>query len=56
MEFIDYYKLLELDQSATAKDIKKPIENWRGSTILISIQTIKKPRHVFSRSMKLTKF
>lgn len=23
MEFIDYYKLLELDQSATAKDIKK---------------------------------
>lgn len=35
MAFIDYYKLLEIDKTASADQIKKPIESWLENIILM---------------------
>jgi hypothetical protein len=40
MDFIDYYQTLGIDKQATAEDIKKPTENWPGSSTRISIPII----------------
>ena len=42
MEFIDYYKVMAIDKSATAEEIKKHTENLLENFILILTQRIKK--------------
>jgi hypothetical protein len=40
MEFKDYYKILEVEKTASAEEIKKKYRDWPKSIILIKIQAI----------------
>jgi hypothetical protein len=44
MAYIDYYKILGVDKSATQEISKRHIENWQENYIPISILMIKKPK------------